>query len=194
MEDLDRPFPHRWLRHRFRQRIQLLCVHSERPDRARFASIDVVHIDEDLDELAHPPLTRRPLRTSRELGHQHGRRTRQVTGRVDTIDRFDGRNPRAWLLTILRNTPQQSQPSTASRVPPGRRWYVEPTRSGRRRRTDRRQHRRFEDCARCGLEADTYSRIKDALGDCREEVPADSLTRLLQFSRRLTHGDASEAP
>ena len=42
-----------------------------------------MHIDEDLDELAHPTPTRRPLRTSRELGHQHRRRARQLTCRVD---------------------------------------------------------------------------------------------------------------
>ena len=40
-------------------------------------------IDEYVDELSHPPLTRRPLGTSREFGHQHRRRTRRLPGRVD---------------------------------------------------------------------------------------------------------------
>jgi hypothetical protein len=47
----------------------------------------------------------------------------------------------------------------------------------------------LEDCRRCGLEADTYERIKHSLADHQPSVPADSLARLREFGSRIARGD-----
>jgi len=47
----------------------------------------------------------------------------------------------------------------------------------------------LEDCLRCGLEANTYQRIKGSLAERRGSVPADSLARLREFGERLARGD-----
>jgi anti-sigma factor RsiW len=47
----------------------------------------------------------------------------------------------------------------------------------------------LEDCRRCGLEADTYHRIKDSLAAHQPTVPADSLARLREFGARIARGD-----
>lgn len=47
----------------------------------------------------------------------------------------------------------------------------------------------LEDCRRCGLEADTYERIKAALAARQPSVPADSLARLREFGARIARGD-----
>lgn len=52
-----------------------------------------------------------------------------------------------------------------------------------------RLHAHLEDCRRCGLEADTYERIKTSLGGDAFPVPEDSLTRLREFGDRLVRGD-----
>lgn len=44
----------------------------------------------------------------------------------------------------------------------------------------------LDDCRRCGLEAETYQKIKDALGTRTVEVPQDSVDRLREFGRSLT--------
>lgn len=49
----------------------------------------------------------------------------------------------------------------------------------------------LEACRRCGLEAETYRRIKASLASRRIEVPAESLDRLRRFGEQLAHdGDA----
>lgn len=48
----------------------------------------------------------------------------------------------------------------------------------------------LEDCRKCGLELETYERIKAALAARRPEVPSDSIARLREFGERLTRGDA----
>jgi len=56
---------------------------------------------------------------------------------------------------------------------------------------DRRSERlaaHLEDCRRCGLEADTYERIKHSLADHQPSVPADSLARLREFGARIARG------
>ncbi|GIU89782.1 MAG: hypothetical protein KatS3mg010_0881 [Acidimicrobiia bacterium] len=54
-------------------------------------------------------------------------------------------------------------------------------------------HRRIaahlEACRRCGLEAETYERIKSTLAAQRPEMPADSVERLREFGERLIRGD-----
>ena len=46
----------------------------------------------------------------------------------------------------------------------------------------------LEDCRRCGLETDTYQRIKDSLAADQPSVPADSLARLREFGARIARG------
>lgn len=46
----------------------------------------------------------------------------------------------------------------------------------------------LELCRRCGLEAETYRRIKAALASRRAEVPEESIERLRAFGRQLTEG------
>lgn len=46
----------------------------------------------------------------------------------------------------------------------------------------------LEDCRRCGLEADTYRRIKQVLAARGVEVPAESVRRLREFGKSLADG------
>ena len=46
----------------------------------------------------------------------------------------------------------------------------------------------LELCRRCGLEADTYAKIKTALASRRAEVPPESIERLRAFGERLVDG------
>jgi anti-sigma factor RsiW len=57
---------------------------------------------------------------------------------------------------------------------------------------DRRSRRladHLEDCRRCGLEADTYERIKHSLAQSQPAVPSDSLARLREFGARIARGE-----
>ena len=47
----------------------------------------------------------------------------------------------------------------------------------------------LEECRRCGLEAETYQRIKSSLADRRGAVSTDSLARLRAFGERLARGE-----
>jgi predicted anti-sigma-YlaC factor YlaD len=44
----------------------------------------------------------------------------------------------------------------------------------------------LEQCRRCGLEADTYRKIKASLATRRPAVPKDSIERLRAFGEQLT--------
>lgn len=46
----------------------------------------------------------------------------------------------------------------------------------------------LEECKRCGLEADVYRRIKDAIEHRRHDVPEESVQRLREFGQRLAKG------
>ena len=46
----------------------------------------------------------------------------------------------------------------------------------------------LEECKRCGLEAETYQKIKSALQQRRIEVPPESVTRLREFGEHLAEG------
>lgn len=52
----------------------------------------------------------------------------------------------------------------------------------------------LEGCRRCGMAADVYLEIKASLGHDDPEVPAESLSRLEDFARRLTAGEGGGAP
>ncbi len=60
--------------------------------------------------------------------------------------------------------------------------------------TARRVARHLDACRRCGLEAQTYGAIKDALGRRRTDVDAEALERLRSFGERLVQeGPPEEA-
>jgi len=44
----------------------------------------------------------------------------------------------------------------------------------------------LDECKKCGLEATTYTQIKDSLGDTRPEVDTDAIQRLRLFGTHLT--------
>lgn len=46
----------------------------------------------------------------------------------------------------------------------------------------------LDDCRRCGLEAETYDRIKHSLAAQRADVPAESVERLRDFGLSLIRG------
>ena|SRR6056297_1720038 len=52
----------------------------------------------------------------------------------------------------------------------------------------------LEECRRCGMEADTYERIKATLSAQRSEVPAESVDRLREFGERLARGEDPMPP
>jgi len=47
----------------------------------------------------------------------------------------------------------------------------------------------LEECRRCGMEVETYERIKATLAARRPEVPAESIDRLRAFGERLARGE-----
>lgn len=47
----------------------------------------------------------------------------------------------------------------------------------------------LEDCRRCGLEVDTYERIKHSIAAGRDPLPAEAIERLRAFGSRLATGD-----
>ncbi|MDZ7678836.1 MAG: zf-HC2 domain-containing protein [Acidimicrobiales bacterium] len=52
----------------------------------------------------------------------------------------------------------------------------------------------LEECRRCGLEAETYERIKTSLATHCAEVPQDAVDRLRHFGERLARGEESPSP
>lgn len=50
----------------------------------------------------------------------------------------------------------------------------------------------LEDCRRCGLEADTYQRIKRTLGDLQRPLPPDVLARLREFGKQIAPTDPTD--
>ena len=52
----------------------------------------------------------------------------------------------------------------------------------------------LEDCRRCGLEAETYERIKETLAAQRPDVPQESVERLRDFGRGLIRGEEPIEP
>ncbi len=46
----------------------------------------------------------------------------------------------------------------------------------------------LDDCERCGLEAETYRHIKEALASRRPTTPSESIDRLRRFGEQLADG------
>jgi predicted anti-sigma-YlaC factor YlaD len=61
---------------------------------------------------------------------------------------------------------------------------------------DRSRHieEHLEECRRCGMEAETYARIKATLAAHRPEVPSESVERLRAFGERLMRGEDTPTP
>lgn len=55
--------------------------------------------------------------------------------------------------------------------------------------TARRIEDHLEACRICGMEADTYERIKAVLAARRADVPPESIDRLRAFGERLVRGE-----
>ena len=53
----------------------------------------------------------------------------------------------------------------------------------------RRIEEHLEECRRCGLEAETYERIKSTLAAQRPNVPEESVQRLREFGEGLARGE-----
>jgi hypothetical protein len=49
--------------------------------------------------------------------------------------------------------------------------------------------RHLDDCKRCGLEAETYRKIKDSLEQRRVDVAPEAVARLREFGERLAETD-----
>lgn len=61
--------------------------------------------------------------------------------------------------------------------------------------TAHRVARHLEACRRCGLEAATYTEIKEALARQADAVPQDAVARLRRFGEHLIdHPDAADEP
>ena len=52
----------------------------------------------------------------------------------------------------------------------------------------------LEECRRCGLEAETYERIKATLAAQRHEIPQESVDRLRAFGEQLARGEEPTTP
>jgi anti-sigma factor RsiW len=52
----------------------------------------------------------------------------------------------------------------------------------------------LEECRRCGLEAETYERIKATLAAQRPDIPAESVARLRAFGEQLARGGEPTPP
>lgn len=57
----------------------------------------------------------------------------------------------------------------------------------------RRIEAHLDACRRCGLEAETYERIKSTLAAHRPDVPSESVDRLREFGERLVRGEGPPA-
>jgi predicted anti-sigma-YlaC factor YlaD len=53
----------------------------------------------------------------------------------------------------------------------------------------RRIHDHLEECRRCGMEAETYERIKSTIAAERPDIPPESIERLRAFGERLARGE-----
>lgn len=56
----------------------------------------------------------------------------------------------------------------------------------------RRVHRHLEHCRRCGLEAETYEAIKEAVARRAARIDPDALQRLRDFGERLAEEGPTE--
>jgi predicted anti-sigma-YlaC factor YlaD len=58
----------------------------------------------------------------------------------------------------------------------------------------RRIHDHLDECRRCGMEAETYERIKSTIAAERPDIPPESIERLRAFGERLARGEEPTGP
>ena len=90
------------------------------------------------------------------------------------------------LLTTVRRRLRPNAPANCREVA----TFLQPYLDGEvDDRTLRRLAAHLEDCRKCGLEAETYRALKQALAR-RGIIPADALARLHTFAEQLVIGSA----
>ncbi len=89
-----------------------------------------------------------------------------------------------WMMTLLGRTPpgRLDCQQVAERLQHYLDGHIDAKRA-------RRIAAHLEECRRCGMEAETYERVKATLAAHRSNVPATSIERLRQFAERLARGD-----
>ena len=91
---------------------------------------------------------------------------------------------RAWIRKLLGRTPTAAM--TCHQVGEVLQQYLDGTIDAERAE---RIEEHLEACRRCGLEAETYERIKATLAEQRAEIPEESVERLRAFGERLARGE-----
>ncbi len=96
---------------------------------------------------------------------------------------------RMWLMKLLGRTPPGGM--SCHQVGEVLQQYLDGHIDADRAR---RIEAHLEECRRCGMEADTYERIKSTLAAQRPEVPAEAVDRLREFGERLARGEEPTPP
>ncbi|MCU0261611.1 MAG: zf-HC2 domain-containing protein [Ilumatobacteraceae bacterium] len=90
----------------------------------------------------------------------------------------------SWLSTMLR--PRPGTPMDCRQVAQLLQHYLDGEVDADRAR---RIAAHLDDCRHCGLEAETYERIKAALAASQSPLPEDAVDRLREFGEELVRGD-----
>jgi anti-sigma factor RsiW len=99
------------------------------------------------------------------------------------------RHVQAWIMKLLGRTPTGDM--ECHEVGELLQHYLDGHIDAERAR---RIEEHLEDCRRCGMEVETYERIKATLAAHRPEVPRESVERLRAFGERLARGDEPSTP
>ena len=99
------------------------------------------------------------------------------------------RDVKAWIMKLLGRTPPGGMEchEVGERLQHYLDGHIDAERA-------RRIEEHLEDCRRCGMEVETYERIKVTLAAHRPEVPQESVERLRAFGERLARGDEPSPP
>ena len=96
---------------------------------------------------------------------------------------------KTWMMKLLGRTPPGGM--SCHQVGEVLQQYldgqIDPERAGR-------IEAHLDECRRCGMEAETYERIKTTLAEQRPEVSAESVDRLREFGERLARGEDPTVP
>lgn len=93
-----------------------------------------------------------------------------------------------WLTRVLGRTP--NEPLDCAAVGELLQHYLDHELDARRARLIAAH---LDDCRRCGLEAETYERIRATLAAQRDAVPDETVERLRAFGRGLIRGEEPSA-
>ncbi len=91
---------------------------------------------------------------------------------------------KTWIMNLLGRTPPagMSCHQVGEVLQQYLDGYIDAERAGR-------IEAHLEACRRCGMEAETYERIKATLASQRSDVPAESVDRLREFVEGLARGE-----